>query len=197
MNPILAKAALALACISPLALGACTSTGFGVGYASDGFYDDGYGYPQPGYGYGYGAGGYSLDGFGRGWYNDFYYPGTGVYVIDRGGRRHRWNDDQRRHWQNRPNADRHGGRPDVVRPGSGRSFFDRLRQPGEVQRPDRGASGAATPDVRPHRTQGPDGWRGAGRGGRDGVQGVRPPRQGFGRPGGQDARGTRAPNPQP
>jgi hypothetical protein len=191
MNPILAKVALALSCISPLALGACTSTGFGVGYASNGIYDDGYGYGQPGYG----IGGYGLNSFGSGWYNDFYYPGTGVYVIDRGGRRHRWNDEQRRHWQNRPNANRPGGRPDVVRPGGGRTVFDRLNGANGAQRPDRGV---ATPGTRPPRTHGPDAWRGGGRGGRDGLQNARPPRQGFGRPeAGRGGRGAGGPRVQP
>ena len=49
-----------------------------------------------GYG-GYGYGGY--DPFG--WYGDYYYPGSGIYVYDRYRNRHRWNDDQRRYWQDR------------------------------------------------------------------------------------------------
>ncbi|KFG88384.1 Peptidase [Sphingobium herbicidovorans NBRC 16415] len=61
----------------------------GSGYYAGGYYDDywGPGYYQPGY---YG-----------GWYNGFYYPGSGYYVYDRGGRRHRWNDGQRRYWEGR------------------------------------------------------------------------------------------------
>ena len=90
------------AALAAMALTACTddygsyglSTGYGV---ADPYYDGGFGYGgAPGYAYG----GYGYGGLG-GWYNDFYYPGTGVYVIDRGGRRHRWSDDQRRYWEGR------------------------------------------------------------------------------------------------
>jgi len=58
----------------------------GVGYG--GYYGYDYGYP---YGYGY-------DPFG--WYGNFYYPGTGIYVYDRDHHRHEWSDDQRRYWEN-------------------------------------------------------------------------------------------------
>lgn len=66
----------------------------GTGYYAGGYYDDywGPGYYRPGY---YG-----------GWYNDFYYPGTGYFVYDRGGRRHRWNEGQRRYWEGRREAQR-------------------------------------------------------------------------------------------
>lgn len=94
-------------------LGGCTDgygySGVNVGYGTAGYYDPydaGYGYA--GYGGGYGAG------FGSpyyGWYNDFYYPGTGVYVYDRNQRRHRWNDGQRRYWEGR----RGGYRNDQIR----------------------------------------------------------------------------------
>ena len=47
-----------------------------------------------------GYGGLSL-GYGGGYYDDYYYPGTGYYVYDRRGTRHRWNDSQRRYWQSR------------------------------------------------------------------------------------------------
>lgn len=39
-----------------------------------------------------------------GWYGDYYYPGYGYYVIDRSGRRHRWNDQQRSYWTQRRDA---------------------------------------------------------------------------------------------
>ncbi|HYD38067.1 MAG TPA: peptidase, partial [Allosphingosinicella sp.] len=73
--------------------------GVSVGYGSrycDPYYDDCYGY---GYGYGYG-GGYAYDPW-WGWYGNYYYPGIGIYVFDRFGRRHRWSDDHRRHWEGR------------------------------------------------------------------------------------------------
>lgn len=100
--------------------------GVSVGYGSPGYY--GYGDPYyDGLGYGGIGGGY------YGWYNDFYYPGSGVYVYDRYRRPFRWNDTQRRYWQGRrggyrgqPNwggFDRPGGRPDFGRPGQGRPDF--------------------------------------------------------------------------
>ncbi|MET0180880.1 MAG: hypothetical protein ABW194_10430, partial [Novosphingobium sp.] len=36
-----------------------------------------------------------------GWYDGFYYPGTGYYIYDNGGRRHRWSDGHRRYWEGR------------------------------------------------------------------------------------------------
>ncbi|UAJ10169.1 hypothetical protein [Polymorphobacter megasporae] len=80
-------------------LGACAD---GYGYGGGGYgggvaYAGGYSGPL---GYGgdyYGGVGYP----GYGFYNDYYYPGTGIYVFDRGGRRRAWNDDERNHWQHR------------------------------------------------------------------------------------------------
>jgi hypothetical protein len=205
-----------------LALGACTggygsygiSTGYGV---ADPYYGDGLGYGSgviPGYDYGYGYGpGVGYGGLG-GWYNDFYYPGTGVYVIDRSGRRQRWNDSQRRYWegrwnQGRPQAGRPGSgwqggnRSEGVRPGSGWQGGGRPEgiRPGYV-RPDRGGRpDAEQPGIqRPDRGQTrPGGWN--GQRGQDGsYQGQRPPRQpgmnqgGGPRPGfGQGGRGDGGP----
>ena len=78
------RTAFALAATTTL-LGAC-STGYGGGYgmASAGYYGDSY------YDDGY-----------YGWYDNFYYPGTGYYVYDRQRRAHRWNDRQRQYWQAR------------------------------------------------------------------------------------------------
>ena len=77
-----------------------STVSIGVGYGGyggyGGYYGGGY-YPYGGYGYGYPYGGY--DPFG--WYGDFYYPGTGIYVYDRDRRRHEWNDQQRRYWEQR------------------------------------------------------------------------------------------------
>jgi hypothetical protein len=76
------------ACATPYGYG-----GVGVGYGSgyDGY--GGYGYPAGAYGYGYEP--Y------WGWYDDYYYPGTGYYVYDRYRRPYPWNDDHRRHWEGR------------------------------------------------------------------------------------------------
>jgi hypothetical protein len=94
--------AAALAVGATLGLAACSTYGDGYGYGPsygaglsygyDGYYDDYYGY-GPGYG----------------WYDGFYYPGSGYYVFDRAGRRHAWNDRQRDHWSHR-GGDR-SGRP--------------------------------------------------------------------------------------
>lgn len=76
-------------------LSACATDGYyGGGYGgygdyydySGGYYDDGGLYYNPSY---------------YGWYGDYYYPGSGYYVYDRNHNRHRWNDAQRRYWQNR------------------------------------------------------------------------------------------------
>jgi hypothetical protein len=80
------------------------SVGYNAGYGyDDGYYDDGYGY-------GYGSSAYSVfaDPYfsGRygytptyGWYNNYFYPGTGAYVYDRRGQRYGYNNDQRRFWE--------------------------------------------------------------------------------------------------
>jgi len=56
-----------------------------------------------GHGHGYGGVGYSAawgDPY-WGWYGDYYYPGTGIYVYDVHRRRSAWNDDQRHYWEGR------------------------------------------------------------------------------------------------
>lgn len=79
-----------------------SSVSIGVGYGGYGGYGYG-GYPYGGYygGYGYGNpyGGYGYDPFG--WYGDYYYPGSGIYVYDRSRTRHVWSGDQQRYWSQR------------------------------------------------------------------------------------------------
>ncbi len=83
------------------ALGACTSYGgYGRTYASVGYGSGGY-YPY--------SSRYTPYGY-YGWYDDYYYPGTGYYVYDRHGRKHRWNDRQRGYWEGR-RGDHRDGRP--------------------------------------------------------------------------------------
>jgi hypothetical protein len=36
-----------------------------------------------------------------GWYDNYYYPGVGVYLYDRSGVRHRWSGGERHYWQTR------------------------------------------------------------------------------------------------
>ncbi|HEV2596638.1 MAG TPA: hypothetical protein VGU01_15715 [Sphingomicrobium sp.] len=95
---------LALAGVT-LGLSACADDLYGpYGYGGIGYGYGSYGYPWGGaygYPYGYGSGGYygSYDPFG--WYDDFYYPGIGVYVYDSYRRPYRWNGDQQRYWMSR------------------------------------------------------------------------------------------------
>lgn len=113
---------ISLVAAGALTLGGCAYGGygsgvsFGVGAGGGGYYGD--------YGYGYGYGDPYF-----GWYDNFYYPGTGVYVYDRDRHPHAWNDRQRNYWMGRQQAwkshaapntapredwsgfDHHGGRP--------------------------------------------------------------------------------------
>jgi hypothetical protein len=45
--------------------------------------------------------GYSSSSPYYGWYDGYYYPGTGYYIYDRQGSRQRWRDSDRRYWQGR------------------------------------------------------------------------------------------------
>jgi len=124
--------ALLLGCAFGLA--ACTypgsyyGSGYGDGYGEydypdecydkDGYlYEDcknagyvaqqGYGYYDDGYNNGYGS---------NGWYNGYYYPGYSVYIYDRQGHRHDWDDNHRRHWEGR-RGQRRAHRRDSYRDG--------------------------------------------------------------------------------
>lgn len=84
------KVAPIAAFASVLTLGGCTTDGYGyggvnVGYGSGYYYD---GYPN---------GPYAP----YGWYDDYYYPGSGYWLYDRYGARHRWTERQRRYWEQR------------------------------------------------------------------------------------------------
>jgi hypothetical protein len=110
--PKLGVAALAL--VSGISLGGCAYDsyggygGYGGGYSGVSFgvgYGGGYGYGDPYYG-----GGYGYYGSPFGWYDDFYYPGTGIYVYDSYRRPHAWNDRQRRYWSQRSGSWQHHDR---------------------------------------------------------------------------------------
>lgn len=94
-----------IAIVAALGLSACSDYGYGYGGVNMGYgasyYDDPY---------------YAGGGFGNpywGWYDNFYYPGTGYYVYDRYRRPHRWTDTHRRYWEGRRYAWR--GAPGEVR----------------------------------------------------------------------------------
>ena len=91
-----------------LALGGCAygDLGMGLGYGG-GYGSSGYGY-SPYYGASYGP--YASIGYGSGygygspyygWYDGFYYPGTGYYVYDTYRRPRVWSDAQRVYWTQR------------------------------------------------------------------------------------------------
>jgi hypothetical protein len=86
-----------------VALGGCAYGGYGpYGGMSVGVgYDSGYGYG------GYGGGGYPYGAYGGysdpyyGWYDNYYYPGTGYYVYDSYRRPRVWTSTQRSYWTSR------------------------------------------------------------------------------------------------
>jgi hypothetical protein len=113
--------ALILAALGSAALTGCADYGYGYGSGlSVGLgYGGGYGGYYGGYGsygyspYGYGGYGYSPYGYNYGgyygdpyfgWYDNYYYPGTGIYVYDTYRRPHRWSDSQQRYWSQRRNT---------------------------------------------------------------------------------------------
>ncbi|MEH6791126.1 hypothetical protein [Parasphingorhabdus sp.] len=98
--PRLLKTSLAASTL--LALGGCMY-GSGGGYYGDGYVNNS-GYDCDPYApfndyyacdYGYG---FANIGYGGGWYDQYYYPGYGTYVFDRGGKRHGMRDHHRRYW---------------------------------------------------------------------------------------------------
>jgi hypothetical protein len=113
------RARLAILLAGTVALGGCAygygdygpygGMSVGLGYDSGyGYYGGGYGgYGGYGYPYGpYGGPGYPgyYGGFGApyyGWYDNYYYPGTGVYVYDSYRRPHVWSDTQKQYWTQR------------------------------------------------------------------------------------------------
>jgi len=73
--------------------GISVGVGYGSGYYGSPYYGGyGYGWPYNG-GYGYGSP--------YGWYNNFYYPGTGSYVYDTYRQPHVMTTTQRQYWATR------------------------------------------------------------------------------------------------
>ncbi|MEH6756006.1 MAG: hypothetical protein V7676_00680 [Parasphingorhabdus sp.] len=96
--------------LSACAYGGAYGDGYvnGAGYACDPYapFDDYYACDS---GYGY-----ANIGFGGGWYDNFYYPGYGLYVFDRGGSRYAMQRNHRLHWarQRAEYGSRHAHRGD-------------------------------------------------------------------------------------
>lgn len=115
---------ISLLAAGALALGGCA---YDYGYGYGGYYGD-YGYyagPYYGAGY-YGGGPYYGYGYGQpyfGWYDDFYYPGVGIYVYDSSRHRRVWNDRERTYWTNRQQTTRTSGQ--TVRTRENWSGFNR------------------------------------------------------------------------
>lgn len=77
----------------------------GLGFASDGYYDDAYACDPLGgydayYNCDYGHA-FSNIGFGGGWYDNYYYPGHGIFLFDTFGRRYPMREQYRRYWGER------------------------------------------------------------------------------------------------
>lgn len=155
--------------------------GYGApyGYADD--YYGGYGYGD--YGYGYGGYGYGYPA-GYGWFGNYYYPGSGIYVYDRYRRPYRWNDQQRRYWQGRPGYGQGGRGPNW------NGFDHRDGRPGYGNgRPDGRPGFGGNPAGRPEWRGRPDGgqrpaWRGGARDGATPTQPQAGNRGNFGQRGG-------------
>jgi hypothetical protein len=119
---------ISLVAASAMALGGCAydglglGMGYGSGYGPYGYSSYGYGSPYYGSGY-YGYGGPSISvgigsgyggypyyggyGYGSpyyGWYDDYYYPGTGYYVYDTYRRPYVMTTTQRQYWSTRSPA---------------------------------------------------------------------------------------------
>ena len=128
----------------------------GAALAVSGCSTDGYG------GYGYGGLSYGYASPYYGWYDDYYYPGTGYYVYERSGGRHRWSDHQRRYWQ----SHRSGSHRDNWSGYQGAHGSDGGTYSGHHRSGDHRSGGARSGGNRSH--DGGRAWRGSGGGNRSG-----------------------------
>lgn len=179
LKPLRRTFSLAVGALATTALGGCYYGDVnGASYASaggdcaarygDAYYDyDPYAYDD---GYGYDcydasdySGGFVQIGFGGGWYDDYYYPGYGLWMFDNyrnryplrgqylnywGGRRAWWQHDRNRgdgHW----NGDRPGrpGRGDGAANAGTRPIPSTPSRPGRRPGASDGAGNAGTPPV--------------------------------------------------
>lgn len=112
------KFTLGLVGAAAVALSGCAYGGFGnglgvgIGYGSpyggygsygyNPYYDPYFGYGSR-YAYGYSPYGYGMYGspYGGGWYNGYYYPGSGYYIYDRDRNRRRMSEAEEAFWRQR------------------------------------------------------------------------------------------------
>lgn len=210
--PRLLKSAVAAGAL--LSLGGCMYGGgvYGDGYVNNRGYDcDPYApfddYYACDYGYGF-----ANIGFGGGWYDQYYYPGYGIYIFDRGGKRHAMRNNHRRHWaRQRAEYGGHRARDRRDRRDQRYDRRDRSRDPnrdhvrGQRRSDDRNNRGARdergnrpeTRATRPDRTA-PTRNRGdrAGRPDRRPTRAVEQP-QSRPQPAARTDRASRPPRPQP
>lgn len=165
--------------------GDCSSRYGDAYYNSDGYaYDDGYGYDC--YDASDYSGGFAQIGFGGGWYDDYYYPGYGMWMFDNYRNRYPLRDQYLNYWGGRRAWWKHHGRGDGQpgRPG-GWNRGDRDGRPGDGRPGRPGGWNRGDRD-----NDGPRGTR-PGRG--DGVTGTPPATGNPGRPGWGGGR----PRPEP
>lgn len=116
----------------------------GLGYASDGFYNDGYACdPYGGYDVYYDCDygqGFANIGFGGGWYDSYFYPGYGFFLFDNVGRHYPMRDHHRRYWGEKRQSHyrEHRGRDGDGRRLDGRQRgFTNVVTPGVIGSPER------------------------------------------------------------
>lgn len=180
-----AKLAVRIAALGAATLGlsACYyDAGVGLGYYDDGYGCDPYGAFDSYYDCDYRGGFYNI-GYGGGWYQDYWYPGYGFYIFDRGGRRYQMHDYHRRYWAGKRHewyrGHHRGDSQDGRRRWNGRRTYNSADS---TDQPDNRRQDRRRDDYRSDGRQG-DGSRGDGRGerrrnwssqGSDAVQAVPP-----------------------
>ena len=124
-------------------------------------------------------GGFANIGFYGGWYDDFYYPGSGLYLFDRYGSRFPMDYRARDYWGGRRAWWRHHGNRDRDRSRWNDGRGGNLRWTPGTPPPQgwtpRDRNGDGTID-RPRRDRDGSGWTGRGQRGGDGTWSGRPPR---------------------
>ena len=141
----------------------------GLGFASDGYYNDAYACdPYGGYDAYYNCDNghaFSNIGFSGGWYDNYYYPGYGIFLFDAFGRRYPMREQYRRYWGERRHSwyREHGGRD-----------WERSRHEGRIRgyKDNAQSERSASPNRQGGRMRNPDdnrldGWRDGRRNGND------------------------------